>query len=238
MITTTAIRSTAAAPGARFDLYSSAHKALRALMADTLVSVGRLDVADAQDFAAGVAKVRELLAACTTHLQKENRYVHAAIEARAPGATQAIAGEHVGHEQAIAALEAELASLEHADAPARPGHALRLYRRLGLFMAENMVHMHEEETAMNALLWEHCTDDELRALHATLVRLTPRDALQAFARWLIPASTPADRAGMLAGMRAESPAIFADMIEIARTHLSRADWIKLATTLGCEREAA
>ncbi len=237
---TTALHSPAASAAIhpRFDLYSNAHKALRALMADTLVDFGRVDVEDAQDLARGLGRVRELLAACTDHLQKENRYVHAAIEARAPGSARALADEHVGHEQAIAALHTELAALEQAAPSARASHALRVYRRLGLFVAENMVHMHEEETAMNARLWEHFDDGELAAIHGALVGSIPRATLQAFARWLIPSMTPSDRAGTLAGMRAQAPAIFADMIEIARTRLTRGDWIKLATALGCEREAA
>ena len=54
-MTTTAIASRpqahdSAAPTApRLDLYAPIHKALRSFMSDTLVRVGRIDVADAED---------------------------------------------------------------------------------------------------------------------------------------------------------------------------------------------
>ena len=46
---------------ARLDLYLSIHKALRSFMSDTLVRVGRIDVADAADRDAALAQLDRLL---------------------------------------------------------------------------------------------------------------------------------------------------------------------------------
>src|SRR6478735_7927880 len=94
----TEMKQLAAAQTQRFDLYTGIHKALRALMADTLLAVGRMDVADELELAQVTQRVIELLEFCRSHLRHENEFVHSAIEARAPGASGAIAHDHVHHE--------------------------------------------------------------------------------------------------------------------------------------------
>ena len=130
-------------------MYSGIHKALRAFMADTLLAVGRMDPADEADVGQVSTRVLELVAVCAGHLQHENDFVHAAIEARAPGASAAIAHEHEheDHVKHIARLSDLVVVLRAAVPEARGTAAARLYRELALFMAENFEHMHVEETA-------------------------------------------------------------------------------------------
>jgi len=132
----------AAAEAPRFDMYCGIHKALRALMADTLLAVGRMDVEDGLEGAQVTQRVLELLDSCGAHLNHENEFVHAAIEARAPGASEVIAHEHDEHMKQIAGLSRLVGELRAGDPVHRPRLALRLYRELSLFVAENFQHMH------------------------------------------------------------------------------------------------
>ncbi|MDO8280703.1 MAG: hypothetical protein Q7T63_21630, partial [Burkholderiaceae bacterium] len=52
----------------RFDMYTGIHKALRALMADTLLALGRMDPRDEADVAQASQRVLELLDFCGSHL--------------------------------------------------------------------------------------------------------------------------------------------------------------------------
>ena len=114
-----------------------------------------------------------------------------------------VADEHVEHTESIAALREEAAALRNAPEYAAAALALRLYRHLALFVAENLQHMHIEETVHNALLWQHYSDAELGELHGRLLAsIGPADKELA-ARWMLPASTPAERAAMIGGMKAE-----------------------------------
>ena len=63
--------------------------------------------------------------------------------------------------------------------------------------------MHVEETAHNALLWQHYGDAELAELHGRLMASVGPADKELAARWMLPASTPAERAAMIAGMKAE-----------------------------------
>ena len=150
----------AAGPAPRMDMYGGIHKALRALMADTLLAVGRMDADDDLDLAQATERLLQLLDVCASHLKHENEFVHAPIEARAPGASARIAHEHEQHEAHIAALGEAVASLRACPPGQRAAAAQSLYGELALFVADNFHHMHVEETAHNAVLWARYTDAE------------------------------------------------------------------------------
>ena len=226
------LREVAAAAQPRVDMYAGIHKALRALMADTLLAVGRMDAADDLEMAQVTQRVVELLDFCRSHLAHENAFVHTAIEARAAGASAAIAHEHEEHEQHIARLQGSVEALRALPAEARWGSALALYRELALFIAENFQHMHVEETAHNAVLWARYTDAELIDIHHALVASIPPAEMMFTARWLVPFMNPVERAGMLLDMKAGAPApAFQAVIEVVRPHLTDREWEKLARAL-------
>lgn len=224
---------TAAQPSPRVDLYAGIHKALRALMADTLLAVGRMDPDDTTERRAVSVRVLKLLDFCASHVAHENEFVHAAIEARAPGASDAIGHEHDEHLAQMARLKTTLATLSESAGNADAAAALDLYRRLALFIAENFQHMHVEETAHNAVLWARYTDAELVAIHNTLLASIPPTEMMYTLRWLVPAMNPAERSALLADMQAHAPApAFATALDTVRPHLSEAEWAKLTRSLG------
>jgi hypothetical protein len=64
------------------NIYLNIHKALRAFMGETLVAGGCLDADDGDDVAVVLEQVRVLRAILTTYLEDEDRFLHAALEAR------------------------------------------------------------------------------------------------------------------------------------------------------------
>jgi len=229
------IADVARAEPPRMDLYASIHKAIRSFMADTLVKIGSVDVADAAGRDATLAQLELLLDLCLGHLRHENEWVHTAIEARQPAGSSRIADEHAEHVEAIAELRSEAALLRTAAGGEADRIAARLYRHLALFVAENFQHMHVEETAHNALLWQHYSDGELAALHGRiLASISPAEHV-VVARWMIPASTPAERAVIIAGAKAQMPpeALLA-MMAVVRPHLDDTGWAKLAAAAGID----
>ena len=222
----------AAATAPRLDMYAGIHKALRLYLTHTLTRVGSTDPDDAQELAATLRQVEGLLATCELHLNDENRFVHPALERASPGSAARIAGEHVHHEESIADLR-DLASLvAHSHDAARAAALDRLYGALALFVAENLQHMHIEETAHNAVLWAAYTDDELVAIEQAIVASIPPQTMADVLHWFMPALNAPERAGMLAGMRQGMPAeAFAGVLGIAAATLSAADHAKLLRDL-------
>ena len=227
------MQNVAQAQAPRVDMYSGIHKALRAVMADTLLAVGRMACADALERMEVTERVLQLLDFCRSHLEHENEFVHTAMEARAPGASEAVAREHEDHARHIAALAEVVAALRTAPVEQRFAQQQRLYAELTLFVADNFHHMHVEETAHNAVLWARYTDAELIAIHDALVASIPPEEMMFAARWLVPFMSPIERAGFLGDVRAKAPApAFQAMLDTVRPHLTEREWAKLAKALG------
>lgn len=216
----------------RYDMYMPIHKALRAFMNDTLGVIGRMDIDDANEVVAALAQLRELLHLCDKHLQKENQFVHVAMEQRQPGSTAQIANEHIEHERDIEQLRAAIVALELASGAQRRALALRLYRDMALFVAHNFEHMQIEEMDHNAVLWSAYSDAELMQIEAELKASIPPQDMAIFARWLLGANDHAFRVAMLSGVRVHAPApVFEMLLGLARAHLSERDWRKVANAL-------
>jgi hypothetical protein len=216
----------------RFNIYNNVHKGLRALLVDTLVAVGRMDDTDERDVVATLASVRAMLKLCLAHLQKENHFIHPALEARQPGSTARVAREHLEHEQAFHELEQQACRVEGSSGAERTHAAARLYADLALFVADNLRHMHVEETGNNAALHKTHSDAELAALNGVIVASIPPGQQRAFLRWIVPSLTPAERARMFTEMKAGAPpAVFSDTLAQAREHLDARDWNKLRDAL-------
>jgi hypothetical protein len=217
----------------RVDMYTLVHKGIRAFMGATLGAVGRMDVQDPQDVSQVLAEVRALGTFLRAHLHHENQFVHPALEARRPGAARRTAGDHVEHERAIERLEAAARAVETAEEAARAGAALELYRELALFVAENLEHMHLEETENNAQLWSLYADEDLERIHEALLSSVKPEIFALGLRWMVPSMTPAERAALLTGMLARMPSeAFAGVLGALRPHLAERDWAKLMAAIG------
>jgi len=213
-------------PLPRFDLYAPIHKALRLFMTDTLRRLGRLDLDDARDLAAGLDQLDALLGAARSHLQHENDFIHPVLEAHRAGASERIAAEHREHLDTLATLQAQADALRAAPGAAA---AHRLYRQLAAFAAENFEHMDVEETRHNQALWAACGDAELQAIEGRILASIGPQEMDLWLRWLIPALNPTERAQLLGGMPPEAQA---PVLASARTLLDDTDWAKLCRALG------
>jgi len=210
----------------RFDLYAHIHKALRLFMTDTLQHLSRLDVDDPLDLAAGLAQLEAMLDAAHHHVQKENEFVHPAIEARRAGASATIEAEHVEHLDAIAGLRAECAALRALPTAAA---AQRLYLRVAAFVAHNFEHMGVEESRHNQALWASYSDAELHEIHGRiLASIGPREMTEML-RWMIPALNPAERLIVVGSL---PPPVQAPVLAAARPLLNEPAWAKLCRGLG------
>ncbi len=217
----------------RFNLYAGIHKALRAFMTDTLLTVGRADPGDAADVNHAATRVGELMDLCASHVAHENNFVHPALEARCPGVCGPVAQDHSSHLHHIAHLRDAARSLLKTEASEREPALQALYLALALFVADNFQHMHTEETVHNSALWAACSDAELIGIHDALLATIPQAEMMLVMRWMLPQLSAPERLAVMQGMRAGAPApVFEGMLTGTQGLLSQRDWAKLARGLG------
>lgn len=216
----------------RHDIYVGIHKGLRAFMCNLLQQFGCLDSADEVAVVEALGALDDLLGLCRNHLRHEEDMVHGAMETRAPGSSQEAGRQHEEHLDCFGLLSAQADLVGSLPAAERGAALLRLYRLLAVFVGENFVHMHMEESEHNAVLWATHSDPELRALEGRIVAsLAPREAALGL-RWMVPAMTPVERLALLQPMRGHMPPeAFAALMLDLKEVLPRADWLRLGEEL-------
>ena len=216
----------------RFDIYALIHKGLRSCLTEALIDLGRVDLHSASALAAVQAQVADLLVTCRGHLEHENTFIHPAMEACEPGAATAMYRHHDQHVAMINQLQTLLDQLRLCAPPERQQTAARLYRNLAVFVADNLAHMHEEETENNAVLWRHYSDEEIQAIEQRLVQsLTPEES-DRYMRWMLTAMNHQEREAMLTEMRQMAPPpVYEGVLTLARHSLPVVEWGKLELAL-------
>ena len=216
----------------RHDLYRNIHAGLRLCMADALAAVGCMDENDPADLAAVILQMNELIVLFRGHLEKENAWIHPALEARQPGLTARIAHDHEDHLEAFARLADDVLALRTALAPRRGVAARVLYRDLAAFVADNLVHMAAEEADHNAVLWSSYSDEELIGIERAIVESIAPPLKSAYMRWIVPAIPHGDRVALMSALRASAPAeAFDATLAMLKPHLAQRDWAKLVAAL-------
>jgi len=217
----------------RYNIYANIHKALRVYMAHTLQTLGHTDWSDQTDLTVALTELRGLLGMCHAHLEHENVFVHAAMEARRPGAAGQTAMEHQHHVSAIGTLLTRAKQLESAPISLRAGLGHDLYLALAMFVAENHEHMDREETANCRVLWDAYDDAEIHGIEAALVASMPPEASMKALRWMLPNIAHPQRVALLLGMRDHAPAaLFDSVFAMAASRISERDLRRLEQALG------
>ena len=218
----------------RFDIYRLIHKGLRAYLTDTLLAIGRMDCSASADLHAGLTQLHGLLDFCESHQQHEYEVSHPAMERCQPGSAADMSEHHQQHVDMIAELRGAAQQLRASAAAERELLSAQLYRKLALFVADNLAHMHEEETRNNGVLWNCYSDAEIQEIHDAIVSSLPPQENAVAMEWMLAALNHQERHALLSGMRREAPLpVFESTLAIARQNLPQSEWNKLQFALAC-----
>lgn len=216
----------------RYNTYFIVHKALRANMATVLQQLGSCDWTDDEDTAHALTELRNLLSLCESHLQHENEFIHKAMESRAAGSTARISGQHEEHVASIKSLREEAESIRTGTGSQRVLAGAALYHHYSFFVAENLEHMLEEETDNNAVLWQHYSDDEIRAIEQLLVASIEQPKKMLFMPWMLTATNAGERGAMLTALHSQlPPPVFESVVTMLSARLPQKEWLKLQPAL-------
>lgn len=223
----------------RYNFYYIIHKGLRLGHCRLLAMISATDFTDAAAAAKTISAVRDFLVLARSHLEGENREIHTALEARAPGASTHAADDHEDHERSFDELEILLRAIETAPQTARDAAGRTLYHRYALFAADDYEHMNAEETGLLRALHETFTDEELLDIEHRIVAAIPPAKMAAYLMLMMPALSHGERVGMLKKMRqGMAAAVFEGIVENAvKPSLEPAAFATVASALGLRKAA-
>ena len=195
------------------DLYTLAHKALRAELATLVQWAGRLDAADPGDLRAYGTALARALANQRTHSAHESRCVVAVLRQFTADAAVNLVRDHDQAERRTGELEA---MWEAAHDGGDPAALLAFYRTLNLFVADYLRHLAEEERDLPGL-WGRLTPPQMRTVLREMSRVSCFEEILGNAPALLPHISPPERVALLSMAQQQlSPERFAQVRDAVR----------------------
>ncbi|HEY6344385.1 MAG TPA: hemerythrin domain-containing protein [Bryobacteraceae bacterium] len=216
------------------DLFTTVHKAIRALIYDLGMMLQTTDFTDERGRNACLAALEHFLEMLHEHAGYEDRTVFAATRRFEPeiiGKLEEEHGEIDGHleqvHKSIARVRAAATDQERIEAGAE------LNRSASKFVAFYLGHLiHEEETVLPATL-KYFNDGELSGMREEVQRATTPARFAEWMRWMFPSININELVGIFRGLKAHAPAPFYQaMSQMAHSSLGELRWRDLEIRAG------
>ena len=215
----------------RVDLFGAVHKGLRREIYVTATVLEGANFADDAGKASASTALKTTLAFLDEHILYEGNHIAPKVKAVAPDLIPSVKEDHDEHLETSKELLALLATVEGETGPAALGTGVKISKLFNTVVADQVAHMHFEETKVNEALFANYTDEEL-----TEIRVAIQTAMgpQRFGDWMtimLPALNFTELVGMLSGMKASAPApVFEGVSAIAAKVVT--DWPKIEAAIG------
>lgn len=205
----------------RYNPFSLIHKALRAMMYDTALTLQQTYFADVEEAEVALAKVAGVVHQFEGHAHHEDTFVLPAIEAFEPQLVEAFEKEHVADLEIGSRLQTLLniyRSLSTIEERINCGSCIN--KAFRDFMVFNIEHMGKEEVEINRVLWTNYTDQELIDLNARLVASIPPAEKVTASRWMLRSINKAEAINWLKEVKQTAPSfVFDRLYQMAETEL-------------------
>ncbi len=159
----------------RFNTFYLVHKALRALMFDTALSIQQTDFTDKDEAVSTSEKIRQTVINFDDHADHEDTFLMPMILKINAEVVNEFEKEHVTDRRigkaitdALSELKLKL-KLDESD-DNRKATGLKLLYLFNEFIGFNLYHMNKEEDILNKILWENYTDAEILEMEGRLIR--------------------------------------------------------------------
>lgn len=202
----------------RVNIYGFPHKGLKNGLTQLLVSAGKADVTSQSDVIRLKESVRELVMLLNLHQEAEDSVVIPAIKAKAPGSTDHNEFEHQRLHAQVVAIDTMASELEVGDTALGVS---RIFDAVGQFLSDYLAHMADEEGEMNAIIWQHFSDQEILEWQGQIMgKLSPEEKMAWF-KYIVPALNPMERQIMLGGVKEAVPIeAYRAIIQMLEDHMS------------------
>ena len=205
----------------RYNIFNQIHKALRALLYDTALTLQQTNFANAEEAEAVLEQLKQTLNVFDKHAEHEDHGVLPAIQQYEPSIVDAFAQEHILDHQLAENMRAQLAAFDVATTPAdRLNAGNGILHAFIAFMTFNLDHMAKEETVINERLWRYYSDAEIIAMNQRIIASIPPEEMSFTSAWMMKGMNNAEITGWLRAVQENAPEqVFNTLFTIAEKEL-------------------
>lgn len=210
----------------RVDLFSTVHKALRAVIYHLSTMLQTTDFGDEKIANETLANLEHFFELLHEHAAYEDTTIFAAMRRFDNEMVDKLEGEHKAIPGLSAAVEADIAKVRGAKTPEEriaAGDALN--RSVNDFIAFYLTHLMHEERSILPASWKYFTDEELVGMRIEVQKRATPQRYGEWMRWMFPAMNVNELTDMFRGLRAHAPApVYDAMSQIAAVSLGEVRW--------------
>lgn len=218
----------------RMKSFDVPHKGIRNGLSQLSLLSGKTDYHNPSEVSHLNTLGKEVFLLLNTHAQDENDVSLKHLEEKMKGASHHDMEEHVR----LHAMQSRLEELldEIADNASKnvdvSDTGSRFYSDLSDFYSEYLHHMSEEERITQQLLWDNFTDQELAQHRAEIMKNLPASTLFLWFKYVAPAQSHQERAGLFKGFKQNAPAnLFHEAMNVLRSVLSEKEFRELSEAI-------
>ena len=218
----------------RFDVYGSLHKGIRSLMTEVMYELGKSEVTNTSGLTALGEKLGYLWDILYVHAKGEEEFIFPHLLKKDKAFHMKLKQAHEKFEKDADFFRDSFKKFLDTDVEAaeKQQELTKLTKRYNTFVSEYFSHMQDEELEANPILWGLLDDNELMEILSNMSQKPTVELREYFIPYLLRATNPAERVGVLMGMRRSmSESTFTRTLEIAKASLAESDWQKLKKTL-------
>jgi hypothetical protein len=216
------------------NIFAGIHKAIRRGLGDLLYQLGATDFQNPEAVTRVGDSLESLLVFCELHIEHEEKVARPACGDRL--VPEAFDRGHPQHLRFIAELRALFRAVQASSPAHRPTIAHALYLHFGVFMADCLEHMAEEERVLLPLMLKTLGEKSVLAIRERiLASLGPAEAAESVRRMLA-AGNPSEQHDLLRGILAKAPRPAA--IELVRSTKADLDAVSFARLMNLVEAAA
>jgi iron-sulfur cluster repair protein YtfE (RIC family) len=218
----------------RFDVYGSLHKGIRSLMTELMYDLGKSDVKNSSALTALGEKLGYLWDILHVHAQGEEEFIFPHLLKKDKAFHQKLKQAHEKFEKDADFFKEAFKEFLEADSEAaeKQQEMTKFTKRYNTFVSEYFSHMQDEELGANPILWAMLDDEALMEILSNMSQKPTPELREYFIPYLLRATNPAERVGVLMGMRRSmSDTVFTRTLNIAEASLAESDWQKLKVML-------
>jgi hemerythrin superfamily protein len=214
----------------RMRLFGPIHKGIRHILNTRVLQLGQLNLRVVEDVKSQSDEVRRSFEVLHVHAAGEEEFVFPYVKEKDPDLFDRLMHDHQAFTQIMGSLERQVGALvEDKERIMKGNDAAQAFND---FVAKYSAHMLVEEKMVTPILWEAITDNQIVEIIGKMSMKAAPEVSQYFLQYLVQATNPMERIGVLSGMKSLMPAaVFQGALQVVQKALSTKDWDALRQVL-------